>query len=72
MEQIQLGAILRIADALERMTKPFEDLLRQKKWDGERIEDQDRTIARLNRSISAYKGFAKKVKNKTHAKRKSR
>jgi hypothetical protein len=63
LDQIKAGAILRIADSLERMEKPFADLIAE----NQRLKDsKNYWVARCNtlkRSVNAYKGIVKKKKS---------
>lgn len=55
-EDIHLGAVLRIADAVEIMTKDRVQLEKDLRWYKERNHEKTKEIDRLKKSVSAYKG----------------
>lgn len=62
IEQINSGAILRIADAVEKMARNYSDLIDDRNWQKERA---DRSLARadkLERSNAALRGHLKRAK----------
>jgi hypothetical protein len=61
-EQINCGSLLRIADSLERMEKPFVELLRENKRLREIFEEDQKTLARLYRQRSALRGVITRLK----------
>ena len=64
LEQINTGAILRIADACEKMCQDRESLERRLKWMG---EDRDRTHARLETELrrnAALRGVITRMKRR--------
>jgi hypothetical protein len=61
-EQIQLGAILRIADATEAMAKNVTQLEASLKYYRGRTEELEAEIKRLGRSVRAYRGLLKRRK----------
>src|SRR5512138_2491960 len=61
-EQIKTGAILRIADALERITKPFHDTLREAEVARAAAARMRSENERLLRSNAALRGYVKRVK----------
>lgn len=62
LEQINTGCLLRIADAVDKMANPYMSLLREAKWNGERIERLEAEVARLTRSNAALRGAMKRAK----------
>lgn len=64
LDQINTGAMLRIADATEAMAKNFIQLQNELKWAKERNERLDVRAEKLRRQVSAYKGIIKKLKSK--------
>ncbi|MFH1739000.1 MAG: hypothetical protein ABIH23_08325 [bacterium] len=63
-EQIKIGAILRIADALEKMSEPYLQLLRRLEIKQKSGETQYEEIKYLDRRIAALKGVITKLKKK--------
>ncbi len=61
-DQLQLGAILRIADATELMSKNHLKTEADLKWWRERSERQDSAIERLNNQLRTWKGVATRYK----------
>lgn len=63
-DHIQLGCILRIADAMELMVKDREKMIRELDWYkeayGRKRDDNDR----LYKRISGYKGAITKIKKR--------
>lgn len=63
-DQLQLGCLLRIADATELMAKNFIQLQNDrdmyKRWYDQEVAKN----ARLRRQVSAYVGIVKKLKQK--------
>lgn len=64
LEQINTGAILRIADATEKMAGNYIQMERDLKWYKEKHLEKSNEIARLNRVIATLKGHITKYKNK--------
>lgn len=62
-EQIQLGAVLRIADAVEKMAQNYDHLLSDRDWYKRRYKEQSLEISRLRRSQAALRGYIKRLKN---------
>lgn len=62
-EQIGLGALLRIADALEKMAEPYTHLLNEATYLRERNKILRSEINRFSRKIAAYRGLLKRKKN---------
>ncbi len=63
IEQINLGAFLRIADSLERMEKPYKKLLDDTDYLQRRHKENLDRIEYLERSRAALKGVITKIKN---------
>lgn len=59
-EQLQTGALLRIADAAEKMAENYDRLLRDVKYWKERCERSDAARETLRRRVNAYKGILRK------------
>ncbi len=64
VERIQLGAVLRIADATEKMAQRHTELIAQRDHYKERAESSDRYASMLERRVSALKGQITKLKKK--------
>lgn len=61
-EQIQLGAILRIADALEKFAENFDFLRRDRDWQLERVKSLTARLDKAERSNRALRGYLKQLK----------
>jgi hypothetical protein len=61
-EQLQTGALLRIADSLEKMQKPFKQMLDDVEWYKNRDRIQNLEIAKLLKSNAAYRGIINRRK----------
>jgi len=59
---LQLGAILRIADATEAIAKNYNQLLSENEYLKKRKKYLEEQNEKLHRSISAYKGQITKLK----------
>lgn len=64
-EQLQLGALLRIADASEKMATNYTDLQNRMDWYKRQYENAVRRSEKLQRQVNAYKGIVKKLKKKS-------
>jgi hypothetical protein len=62
IDQIQLGAVLRIADAVEKMALRYNDLLTDRDWSKRRNQEKEEENARLRRSQAALRGYIKRLK----------
>lgn len=62
IEQIQLGAVLRIADAVEKMAQNYDTLLTDRDWYKRRYQEQSEVISRLQRSQAGLRGYIKRLK----------
>lgn len=63
-EQLQTGALLRIADATEKMAQNYVQLHNELKWANEKNQRNKASIEKLQRQVNAYKGIVKKLKGK--------
>lgn len=63
LEQLQFGAILRIADAVELMAKRYTDLLDEKGYWEARAKTLRRELGYVRRSNSALRGHLKRAKS---------
>lgn len=61
-EDIKIGAILRIADSLERIEKPYLNLIEECKTLREQNNRRLSRISKLEKQIAAYKGIITKMK----------
>lgn len=61
-EDLQTGAVMRMADSLEKMEKPWADLISDNKWLRGCYDRNTDTIADLRRSNAALKGVITKMK----------
>lgn len=61
-EQILLGAVLRIADSMEKMEQPFQQLIN----DREHFKNATNRLAgenkKLRKQVAAYQGIIKRMK----------
>lgn len=64
LDQINTGAILRIADATEVMAKHHQDLINDRDWYKKRYEEGLEDLKKLDRKITAMKGVITKLKRK--------
>lgn len=64
INQIQLGAILRIADASEKMASNYVKLENDLKFYKDRYESGQKDIEKLRRSNAALRGVIKRMKGK--------
>ncbi|MFA5849964.1 MAG: hypothetical protein WC833_08775 [Bacteroidales bacterium] len=64
-EELQFGAILRIADATEAMAKNYVQMQGDLDYYKKGYKEQQAEIARLVKSNSAYKGHFRRLKSKT-------
>ena len=62
VEQINCGSMLRIADAMEKMTKSFDALRADRDYWRKRAEDWESKSGRLSRSTAALRGVITKIK----------
>lgn len=63
-EEIQLGAILRIADASEKMASNYTQLQADLDWYKKRCKSLNETIEHRNRQIANLRGQITKLKKK--------
>lgn len=64
LDQLQIGALLRIADACEMMAKDRDKLEREAKWQRERADSNYQACERLRRSNAALKGQITRLRKK--------
>lgn len=62
VEQINCGAILRIADATEKMAARYTTLISEREWYERRYKEERAANERLNRSNAALRGHLKRAK----------
>ena len=62
-EQIQLGAILRIADAVEKMAQSYSQLIHEREYYERRFRQSQESVQRLSRSNAALRGHIKRMHN---------
>ncbi len=62
--QIALGAVLRIADAVEAMASSYADLERDRDYWRGMYERRNKAVDRVNLSLSAMRGVATKLKKR--------
>lgn len=62
-EEVQLGAIQRIADSLERIEKPFKELIESNEYLRKRVRNQNDEIHKLEKKMRSYKGWITRLKN---------
>ena len=67
IEQINCGAILRIADAVELMAKNYLQLQHDAAFYKRKYQEQQKEIESLTRSKNAYSGHVKRLKKKVAA-----
>ena len=65
-EQIQLGCMMRIADASELMAKNYLRLETDLQWYKKLFNEHLTEIKRLRKQIAAYKGEITKLKKKSN------
>lgn len=61
-EAIQLGAILRIADATEKMAANYSGLIADRDYYQKRMKESERESCCLRRSIAGLRGYIKRMK----------
>ena len=64
LEQLQTGALCRIADALEKMAADQNSLLRDRDVQAERAKYAHKLLAKAERSNRALRGYLKRMKGK--------
>ncbi len=62
-DQTKLGAILRIADAAEKMALSYDDLRKERDYLKDKIEMFKDDIAFYEKRIAGLKGYLKRLKN---------
>jgi hypothetical protein len=63
-ETINAGSFQRIADSLERIEKPYLDLIRRNEYLENRNKDLRKAIESCKRSNTSLKGWITRLKNK--------
>ncbi len=63
-KNIELGCLMRIADATEKMASNYIQLQNDLDWYKKRYETEQKTSVNLNRKIASLKGVITKLKNK--------
>jgi|CXWL01.1.fsa_nt_gi hypothetical protein len=61
---VQLGGILRIADAVEKMASSYDQLRRDKEWYQREYNSQREEIRHLKNSRAAYMAHLTRLRNK--------
>ena len=61
-EEVRLGALLRIADAVETMAKSYDAIRADRDWWKERAEEKQSEIDRLKSVIRGLRGALTKAK----------
>lgn len=64
VEQINCGAILRIADATEKMASNYTRMENDLKYYKEKFDQKNIEIKRLERVIAGLRGYLKRTKSK--------
>ena len=64
IEQINCGAILRIADATEKMASNYTRMENDLKYYKEKFDQKNIEIKRLERVIAGLRGYLKRTKSK--------
>lgn len=65
IEQINCGSMLRIADATEKMSQNYTEIMNDRDWWRNQSKYKDEEIICLNNRIKALKGVITKLKNKS-------
>lgn len=61
-EELHLGAVLRIADAVEKLTQSYDALVRDRDFEKERRERIEKLLATERRRVAALRGVIRKRK----------
>lgn len=67
IEQIQTGAMLRMADASEKMASNYTQLQNDCDWYRQKYRKKNEEIEHLNRRITSLKGVITKLKKQAKA-----
>lgn len=62
IEEINCGSLLRLADALELMTKRYVELVENRDYWEESAKESDRQLAIAVRRVSGLRGYIKRLK----------
>jgi septal ring factor EnvC (AmiA/AmiB activator) len=60
---LQLGCLMRIADATEMMAKRYTEMQDNLDWYKKKYAEHREEIKRMERQIAAYKGHIRRLKN---------
>ncbi len=63
-DELKLGCLQRIADSLEKMEKPFKDLLEHNEYLKGRLREEQAAGRHLNRRIASLRGAITRMKKK--------
>lgn len=63
LEQIQTGAILRIADAAEKMANNYAQILSDLDWYKKRYQQEKDKNEQLRKSVASYKGHLTRLRH---------
>ncbi len=66
-EEINMGSLQRIADAVEKMASSYDNMRRDRDYYKERTEGLERNSRRMARRISALQGVITKMKRDRNA-----
>lgn len=64
-EHLNTGALLRIADATEKMASNYTRMESDLKWYKEKYDEKNKEIKRLGRVIAALRGHLTRAKSKS-------
>lgn len=70
-ENIQLGCMLRIADATEKMALRYTELISERDWLAGAYRRRNDDFSRLERSLAAHKGQITRLKKQLAAAKES-
>jgi len=65
LEHLNTGAMLRIADACEKIASNYSRMENDLKWYKEKYDEKNKEIKRLARVIAALRGHLTRKKNKS-------
>lgn len=61
-DEVQLGAVLRIADAVEKMAGPYSRLVQDNEILKQRVEHFRQRVQKLERQLAATRGVVSRMK----------
>lgn len=67
VDQIQLGAVLRIADSLERIEEPYRKLIQENEWYIKRHGEHRAQIQKLRNQLRGTKAALTRIKKNLNA-----